>query len=118
MKLDCKEHLNCILLTTKAQQFTFIYYMWHDSLLFLSNDAPAWALHSSLIIFVAVVVVFHLWHLKMSIECTVPKTYDNLADDWLTLTGSYLELSSLLYNVVLTNLYKNPYTQQMKKRLL
>lgn len=35
----------------------------------------------------------------MSIECTAPKTYDNLEDDWLTLIGSSLQLSSLLYYV-------------------
>lgn len=32
-----------------------------------------------------VVVVFHLWHLKMSMECAAPKTYDNFAGDCLAL---------------------------------
>lgn len=72
---------------------------------FFSTMLPLEALHSSLIIIVAVVVVFHLWHLKMSIECTVPKTYDNLADDWLTRIGCSPSLSSLLHYVVVTNLY-------------
>lgn len=54
----------------------------------------------------------------MSVECTVPKTYDNLADDWLT-CAEWLFTAQQFYFILLlwpTCFPKKPINSAGKKK--